>query len=43
MALDALGALLMADVMLQLIVIGLFAAVQFAFFVLTRWTYSGGP
>lgn len=39
-ALDALGALLMADVVrYSLIVIGLFAAVQFAFFLLTRWTY----
>lgn len=39
-ALDALGGLLMVDVVqYSLIVIGLFAAVQLAFFLLTRWTY----
>jgi putative ABC transport system permease protein len=39
-ALDALGSLLMQDVTrYTLVVIGLFAAVQGAFFLLTRWTY----
>ncbi len=39
-ALDALGTLLMTDVTgYSLIVIGLFAVVQFGFFLLTRWTY----
>ncbi len=39
-ALGALGSLLMVDVLeYSLIVVGLFAAVQFAFFLLTRWTY----
>ena len=39
-ALDSLGTLLMADVtMYSLAVVGLFAAVQLTFFLLTRWTY----
>lgn len=39
-ALDALGSLLQQDVTrYSLVVIGLFAAVQGAFFLLTRWTY----
>jgi len=39
-ALDALGGLLMVNVIgYSLMVVALFAAVQFAFFLLTRWTY----
>ncbi len=39
-ALDSLGTLLMTDVTLySLAVVGLFAVVQSAFFLLTRWTY----